>query len=96
MFDDEETMSGISPKRFRACEFAAAVVTREVEKRRRLNPNFNPDGLWAKGFDATTYGEPETVTGLRRQSLVYAFGDKRELFEKALRLYVDQRVEEKK
>ena len=34
----------------------------------------------------------EQVTGLRRQSLVYAFGDKQTLFEAALTRYADRRV----
>ena len=40
-------MIDISPRLSRACELAAAVVSREVEKRRRLNPHFNPDEVWA-------------------------------------------------
>lgn len=40
-------MTAISPKLERACQFAAAVIAWEVEKRRRLNPCFNPDEVWA-------------------------------------------------
>lgn len=48
--------------------------------------------FWAKGFDATTYDALEEATGLRRQSLVYAFGDKRALFAAVLRCYRDTAV----
>ncbi len=40
-------MPDISSKVVRACQFAAAVIDWEVKKRRRLNPNFNPDEVWA-------------------------------------------------
>lgn len=50
--------------------------------------------FWAGGYAGTSYADLERVTKLRRQSLIYAFGDKQQLFEKALRLYADQRVNE--
>ncbi|WP_119168839.1 TetR/AcrR family transcriptional regulator [Algihabitans albus] len=46
------------------------------------------------GLSAATYDVLERATGLHRQSLVYAFGDKRALFEAALRRYAERRVEE--
>ena len=45
--------------------------------------------FWAKGFDATTYGDLVTATGVNPPSLYAAFGDKNEFFEAALRRYVD-------
>ncbi len=50
--------------------------------------------FWAHGFEATTYRELERATGQRRQSLVYAFGDKRAMFLAALRHYAETRVED--
>ena len=43
----QRAMDEISQSVSRACQFAAAVVAWEVEKRRRLNPHFNPDEVWA-------------------------------------------------
>lgn len=48
--------------------------------------------FWATGYAATTYADLERGLGLHRQSLVYAFGDKRSLFVAALGHYADQRV----
>ncbi|MGF1545487.1 MAG: TetR/AcrR family transcriptional regulator [Parvularculaceae bacterium] len=50
--------------------------------------------FWAHGFAGTSYEILEEATGLRRQSLRYAFGDKRALFEKALNHYGALRVGE--
>lgn len=50
--------------------------------------------FWAEGFAATSYQSLENVTGLHRQSLIYAFGDKREMFLQALDLYARERVGE--
>ena len=50
--------------------------------------------FWERGFDAATYDALETATGLRRQSLVYAFGDKRAMFLRALDQYSRSRVSE--
>ncbi len=43
--------------------------------------------FWEKGFEKTGLSELEACTGLGRQSLYNAFGDKRELFEKSLERY---------
>ena len=51
------------------------------------------DAFHRNGLAGTTYEVLERTTGLRRQSLVYAFGDKRALFEAALKRYVDRRVD---
>ena len=51
------------------------------------------DAFHRDGLAGTTYEVLERTTGLRRQSLVYAFGDKRALFEAALRRYADRRVD---
>ena len=40
-------MSNLSPKPMRAFQFASAMTERELAKRRRSNPSFNPDELWA-------------------------------------------------
>ncbi len=50
------------------------------------------DVFHRNGLSGTTYEVLERTTGLRRQSLVYAFGDKRALFEAALKRYADRRV----
>ena len=47
--------------------------------------------FWAGGYSGTTYRDLEEATGLRRQSLTYAFGEKPDLFRRALALYIDQR-----
>ena len=46
------------------------------------------------GLAGTTYDLLERATGLRRQSLVYAFGDKRALFQAALARYAERRIDE--
>ncbi len=50
--------------------------------------------FWKYGFSATNYDVLEQATGLRRQSLVYAFGDKHTLFLKSLSHYFSTRVGE--
>ncbi|MEB3213524.1 MAG: TetR/AcrR family transcriptional regulator [Leptolyngbyaceae bacterium] len=50
------------------------------------------DVFWDNGFAKTTYAMLEQETGLRRQSLVYAFGDKKALFQAVLRHYAQTRV----
>ena len=40
-------MAGIDPRMERACDVAAAFLAHELNLRRRLRPNFNPDELWA-------------------------------------------------
>ncbi|WP_090219534.1 TetR/AcrR family transcriptional regulator [Epibacterium ulvae] len=48
--------------------------------------------FWVGGYAGTTYNDLEKETGLRRQSLTYAFGDKPDLFRRALSHYIDERV----
>ncbi|SEN42242.1 TetR/AcrR family transcriptional regulator [Paenibacillus sp. OK076] len=43
--------------------------------------------FWDKGFEATSLSDLTTVMGIQRPSLYAAFGDKKELFETALRRY---------
>jgi TetR/AcrR family transcriptional repressor of nem operon len=43
--------------------------------------------FWARGYEQTTYEALCEATGIGRQSLVYAFGGKREMFARALRAY---------
>lgn len=52
------------------------------------------EAFWAGGFTGTSYDDLEQATQLRRQSLIYAFGDKKQLFQKALSLYAKGRVDE--
>jgi AcrR family transcriptional regulator len=49
--------------------------------------------FWQHGFAKTTYGALEQATGLHRQSLVYAFGDKKALFQAVLQHYAATRVQ---
>lgn len=49
--------------------------------------------FWQHGFAQTTYGLLEAATGLHRQSLVYAFGDKKSLFQAVLQHYASTRVQ---
>lgn len=48
--------------------------------------------FWEHGFSKTTYATLERATGLHRQSLVYAFGDKKKLFRAVLQHYAVTRV----
>lgn len=50
--------------------------------------------FWSSGYARTSYDDLEKATKLRRQSLIYAFGDKRSMFQKALTLYSQERVDE--
>ena len=43
--------------------------------------------FWAKGYEGTSISDLLTATGLRKGSLYAAFGDKREIYLKALALY---------
>ena len=45
--------------------------------------------FWEHGYDATSYPDLVKATGLGRQSLYQAFGDKRSLFAAVLRHYGD-------
>lgn len=49
--------------------------------------------FWAKGYEHTSYPELEEATGLHRQSLRYAFGDKAELFRRAVEHYARNRLD---
>jgi TetR/AcrR family transcriptional repressor of nem operon len=51
------------------------------------------DVFWQHGFSKTTYAALEKATGLHRQSLVYAFGDKKALFHAVLQYYAMTRVQ---
>ena len=51
------------------------------------------DVFWQHGFAKTTYGLLEEATGLHRQSLVYAFGSKKALFQTVLQHYAATRVQ---
>jgi len=46
--------------------------------------------FWRHGFEATGLVELEEATGLRRQSLYGAFGDKRALFERVVDFYFER------
>ncbi|MFL0373983.1 TetR/AcrR family transcriptional regulator [Paenibacillus amylolyticus] len=46
--------------------------------------------FWDKGFEATSLSDLTTAMGIQRPSLYAAFGDKKELFETALRRYTTQ------
>lgn len=45
--------------------------------------------FWAKGYSATSMQDLEDATGLNRTSLYNAFGNKNNLFKKALSLYME-------
>ncbi|HEY5955625.1 MAG TPA: TetR/AcrR family transcriptional regulator [Polyangiaceae bacterium] len=47
------------------------------------------DVFWARGYEATGIAHLEVATGLGRQSLYGAFGDKRTLFAKVVEHYFD-------
>jgi len=46
--------------------------------------------FWQQGYAATSLSELEEATGLKRQSLYNAFGDKKELYVKSIDLYREQ------
>jgi TetR/AcrR family transcriptional repressor of nem operon len=48
--------------------------------------------FWSNGYAGTTYPALESATGLHRQSLRYAFGDKAALFERVIDHYADRKV----
>jgi len=48
--------------------------------------------FWAKGYTGTSYPDLEAATGLHRQSLRYAFGDKASLFRRAVEHYAETRL----
>lgn len=52
------------------------------------------DLFWRKGYAATSVGDLISHMGINRQSLYNTFGDKRQLFLKALERYRDRRSDE--
>jgi TetR/AcrR family transcriptional repressor of nem operon len=46
--------------------------------------------FWEKGFDGASFADIEARTGVKKASLFAAFGDKRELFLKAIRRYQER------
>lgn len=48
--------------------------------------------FWARGYDGTSLQDIEIATGLNKQSLYRAFGDKRSMYLKALGLYETREV----
>jgi TetR/AcrR family transcriptional regulator, transcriptional repressor for nem operon len=50
------------------------------------------DVFWAHGYAGTSYPALELATGLHRQSLRYAFGDKAALFERVVEHYADRKI----
>ncbi|CAI6021792.1 TetR/AcrR family transcriptional regulator [Cohnella sp. JJ-181] len=48
------------------------------------------DVFWRKGYEAASLTDLTDAMNIRRPSLYAAFGDKRALFESALRLYIDR------
>jgi TetR/AcrR family transcriptional regulator, transcriptional repressor for nem operon len=53
------------------------------------------DVFWAKGYEATSTRDLTAHTGLTPSSMYAAFGDKRGLFRRALKHYLDHRLREK-
>lgn len=49
--------------------------------------------FWARGYPAASYPALEAATGLHRQSLRYAFGDKAALFRRAVEHYAAGRLD---
>lgn len=47
------------------------------------------DVFWTKGYEGTGIADLEAATGLGRQSLYGAFGDKRSLFERSVERYFE-------
>lgn len=60
--------------------------TREFDENEALERAM--DVFWRKGYEATSLTDLTEAMNIRRPSLYAAFGDKRALFEAALRLYV--------
>lgn len=50
------------------------------------------DTFWANGYEATSLDALVEATGVPRQSLYNAFGDKRALFERAVERYGDTQI----
>lgn len=47
------------------------------------------DVFWERGYELTSIGELEERTGLNRSSIYHTFGSKRQLFDQAVRSYID-------
>lgn len=47
------------------------------------------DVFWERGYGLTSIGELEERTGINRSSLYHTFGSKRQLFDQAVRSYID-------
>ena len=60
---------------------------REFDKSQALEAAM--ETFWERGYEGTGLSDLEACTGLGRQSLYNAFGDKRALFDDALRHYQD-------
>ena len=52
------------------------------------------DAFWAKGYEATSLADLCTCTGLHKGSLYQAFGDKHQLFMRALTHYAETEFHE--
>ena len=52
------------------------------------------DAFWQKGYESTSMADLCNCTGLHKGSLYQAFGDKHELFMKALHHYADREFKE--
>ncbi|KOP67061.1 transcriptional regulator [Bacillus sp. FJAT-18019] len=50
--------------------------------------------FWEKGYEATSLSDLTSRMGIQRPSIYSAFGDKKELFETALRKYTSSRASE--
>ncbi len=50
--------------------------------------------FWDHGFEGASYPALEAATGLHRQSLRYAFGDKAALFRRAMERYAERKTDE--
>jgi len=62
--------------------------TREFDEEKALVRAM--DVFWRKGYEATSLGDLTEAMDIRRPSLYAAYGDKRALFEAALRLYINR------
>ena len=49
--------------------------------------------FWQQGFDGTSYTDLTRATGMSKPTIYAAFGDKAELFRKAMVLYAEQATE---
>ncbi|MGO4272706.1 TetR/AcrR family transcriptional regulator, partial [Paenibacillus sp. TAF58] len=58
---------------------------REFDEQKALDAAMHV--FWEKGFEATSLSDLTSKMGIQRPSIYSAFGDKKELFEAALRKY---------